>query len=108
MKVVIKWKIGFETGPASGSNMWVEMNWALLVHILTMTGLSHWQPNLVRSSTSIPGLKWGGHPVLQAVIICPGSLHLWMWPFLRSEEHTSELQSRGHLVCRRLLEKKKR
>src|SRR5437870_10254996 len=29
-------------------------------------------------------------------------------PFLRSEEHTSELQSRGHLVCRLLLEKKKR
>src|SRR5437870_8246668 len=26
---------------------------------------------------------------------------------LRSEEHTSELQSRGHLVCRLLLEKKK-
>src|SRR5687768_17769848 len=29
---------------------------------------------------------------------CPGG---------RSEEHTSELQSRLHLVCRRLLEKKK-
>src|SRR5690625_2391323 len=27
-------------------------------------------------------------------------------PALRSEEHTSELQSRGHLVCRLLLEKK--
>src|SRR2546422_2770512 len=27
---------------------------------------------------------------------------------LRSEEHTSELQSRLHLVCRLLLEKKKR
>src|SRR5207253_4233738 len=26
--------------------------------------------------------------------------------FFRSEEHTSELQSRGHLVCRLLLEKK--
>src|SRR5690625_6921563 len=26
---------------------------------------------------------------------------------LRSEEHTSELQSRGHLVCRLLLDKKK-
>src|SRR3989442_4036070 len=26
--------------------------------------------------------------------------------FLRSEEHTSELQSRPHLVCRLLLEKK--
>src|SRR3989442_2561770 len=28
-------------------------------------------------------------------------------PSLRSEEHTSELQSRPHLVCRLLLEKKK-
>src|SRR5690625_5517480 len=28
-------------------------------------------------------------------------------PAQRSEEHTSELQSRGHLVCRLLLEKKK-
>src|SRR5437870_10599840 len=28
-------------------------------------------------------------------------------PAVRSEEHTSELQSRGHLVCRLLLEKKK-
>src|SRR5439155_21256865 len=28
-------------------------------------------------------------------------------PHHRSEEHTSELQSRGHLVCRLLLEKKK-
>src|SRR5258708_30876829 len=31
---------------------------------------------------------------------CPGSYH-------RSEEHTSELQSPDHLVCRLLLEKKK-
>src|SRR5690554_7015649 len=30
-----------------------------------------------------------------------------MEPFRRSEEHTSELQSRPHLVCRLLLEKKK-
>src|SRR5207253_7855496 len=29
-------------------------------------------------------------------------------PGVRSEEHTSELQSRGHLVCRLLLEKKKK
>src|SRR5690625_7105863 len=26
------------------------------------------------------------------------------WGLIRSEEHTSELQSRGHLVCRLLLE----
>src|SRR5690625_5398533 len=31
----------------------------------------------------------------------------WATAIWRSEEHTSELQSRGHLVCRLLLEKKK-
>src|SRR3989442_15532476 len=31
----------------------------------------------------------------------------WKQVFPRSEEHTSELQSRPHLVCRLLLEKKK-
>src|SRR3989442_6810144 len=30
------------------------------------------------------------------------------WRSTRSEEHTSELQSRPHLVCRLLLEKKKK
>src|SRR5207249_6738096 len=32
----------------------------------------------------------------------------WVRPFRRSEEHTSELQSRFDLVCRLLLEKKKK
>src|SRR5258708_25696684 len=32
---------------------------------------------------------------------------VWIWN-RRSEEHTSELQSPDHLVCRLLLEKKKR
>src|SRR3984893_1949805 len=32
----------------------------------------------------------------------------WRSGLGRSEEHTSELQSRGHLVCRLLLQKKKR
>src|SRR2546422_5016586 len=31
-----------------------------------------------------------------------------VWSSQRSEEHTSELQSRLHLVCRLLLEKKKK
>src|SRR5258708_21283595 len=34
------------------------------------------------------------------------SLRTWKWG-KRSEEHTSELQSPDHLVCRLLLEKKK-
>src|SRR3989442_2550223 len=35
------------------------------------------------------------------------SIHIRAPPAPRSEEHTSELQSRPHLVCRLLLEKKK-
>src|SRR5687768_18035373 len=35
------------------------------------------------------------------------NLRRWLWA-PRSEEHTSELQSRLHLVCRLLLEKKKK
>src|SRR3989449_2990355 len=38
-----------------------------------------------------------------------GNPHIWTSPLnARSEEHTSELQSRLHLVCRLLLEKKKK
>src|SRR5206468_8180332 len=36
-----------------------------------------------------------------------GEGQAWPSPPLRSEEHTSELQSRSDLVCRLLLEKKK-
>src|SRR5258707_9899673 len=39
------------------------------------------------------------------------SASVWPWaraPTARSEEHTSELQSRQYLVCRLLLEKKKK
>src|SRR5258708_20191598 len=41
------------------------------------------------------------------VIFC---VEPWNFPYyqLRSEEHTSELQSPDHLVCRLLLEKKKK
>src|SRR5690625_2421704 len=40
--------------------------------------------------------------------VIPGSLGCGAHQKGRSEEHTSELQSRGHLVCRLLLEKKKK
>src|SRR5215471_12617688 len=44
-------------------------------------------------------------PTPRACTTCSGSAR---WPASRSEEHTSELQSRRDLVCRLLLEKKKR
>src|SRR3712207_9034723 len=49
----------------------------------------------------------GGGPAagLRGALRAPG---LHPWPGRRSEEHTSELQSRQYLVCRLLLEKKKK
>src|SRR5207253_6116587 len=54
--------------------------------------------------TSLPGRDCAGAEPDEAI-------HLSTLVFRgkgRSEEHTSELQSRGHLVCRLLLEKKKK
>src|SRR5439155_7367897 len=51
-----------------------------------------------------------GEPVLAREgreIALVDARHLRLQADQRSEEHTSELQSRGHLVCRLLLEKKK-
>src|SRR2546429_6607315 len=55
---------------------------------------------LFRSRTSISITRCAPSP---SATICNAS----DWQTSRSEEHTSELQSRLHLVCRLLLEKKK-
>src|SRR5690625_1763377 len=52
------------------------------------TSTRYWHPRKRQSTTSTVNSPWARISA-------------------RSEEHTSELQSRGHLVCRLLLEKKK-
>src|SRR5687768_17839876 len=52
--------------------------------------------------------KVGGEFVISEVGSCWLWLHGKVLDRKRSEEHTSELQSRLHLVCRLLLEKKKK
>src|SRR3712207_8327240 len=49
------------------------------------------------------------HPQGRYIVIGSGiaSINEWANALDRSEEHTSELQSRQYLVCRLLLEKKK-
>src|SRR5207253_10569402 len=61
-----------------------------------------WWPDTERhpdiGGTSVPqALRSRGY---RSVFVTSGDLN-----WARSEEHTSELQSRGHLVCRLLLEK---
>src|SRR3712207_8262114 len=55
------------------------------------------------------GLDVGRHPDAADEAVLPGLARplLEAGPVGRSEEHTSELQSRQYLVCRLLLEKKK-
>src|SRR5207253_4874314 len=52
------------------------------------------------------GVALRGVPAPRHVVAREGRRHGSV--LRRSEEHTSELQSRGHLVCRLLLEKKKK
>src|SRR5207253_10537488 len=65
---------------------------------------------LFRSQLSVfhvqhPSKQSGTRPTLEAI---SGGIDDEASSPARSEEHTSELQSRGHLVCRLLLEKKKK
>src|SRR5690606_42074261 len=76
-----------------------------------------------RSSDLVDGSQWQRHPLVQPIHHAAEvgfntgaihqhrtdnhHLHPGILCNLRSEEHTSELQSRENLVCRLLLEKKK-
>src|SRR3712207_8105147 len=68
-----------------------------------------------RSLVAVHAEVVGGHTVADrwlpgAGVVAPGplDLHHLRAQVGRSEEHTSELQSRQYLVCRLLLEKKKK
>src|SRR2546422_1742695 len=67
-------------------------------HLIAATGASQFE--FLEALVRQPNIDWG-----QTIFF-----HLDEYvglPEARSEEHTSELQSRLHLVCRLLLEKKK-
>src|SRR5690554_7221531 len=75
---------------------------------------------LFRSHIAAGGDHPAGQRRLYAAVVGVAAQHQLRGPYptkggmdgnhraLRSEEHTSELQSRPHLVCRLLLEKKKK
>src|SRR5204863_8025657 len=75
------------------------------------SGQEHWSAPFVLADTP-------GFPDCNTAMFIDGQNRLWLfWPIIlantwescvRSEEHTSELQSRRDLVCRLLLEKKKK
>src|SRR2546429_2856628 len=65
---------------------------------------------LFRSNTNISGWRnvWNSSATTLRRATWASRARIARKVFQRSEEHTSELQSRLHLVCRLLLEKKKK
>src|SRR2546428_1613897 len=60
-----------------------------------------------------PSAYWNGEAIWDTRVnnhnsMVDGKGRVWLAASTRSEEHTSELQSRSDLVCRLLLEKKKK
>src|SRR3712207_8454790 len=63
----------------------------------------------VQTTFFSPSVAWDSLPeILQGLWLNVQVLVVGGFLVLRSEEHTSELQSRQYLVCRLLLEKKKK
>src|SRR2546422_7710762 len=71
----------------------VAPRYDLLNHLLSLNLDRRWR------RAAVARLGWEARPDGVYLDLCAGTM--------RSEEHTSELQSRLHLVCRLLLEKKK-
>src|SRR5207249_5663798 len=65
------------------------------------------EPHSVSPVHSHPNEQWGVCLEGEWIRIQDGEAHAPLLVRMRSEEHTSELQSRFDLVCRLLLEKKK-
>src|SRR5690625_5675449 len=84
---------------------------ALVTLLLSVLVAFGWALAVFYGGISIIPSEVQWHDVTRMLLFCLASFSLFcIATFLpvRSEEHTSELQSRGHLVCRLLLEKKKR
>src|SRR5262245_63716792 len=76
---------------------WVGFILFVLALLAIDLGVFHRKPHEV---TIREALAWSGVWIILALLFNLGV-------YYRSEEHTSELQSLRHLVCRLLLEKKK-
>src|SRR6266498_4517701 len=85
--------------PVSGNKTSYKFFYELKAEHIVMSQLFGWEGALALSSDKFEGLFVS--PQFPTFLCDPDQLD-------RSEEHTSELQSRPHLVCRLLLEKKKK
>src|SRR5206468_4828162 len=82
-----------------------ERGGAGLIHVDVMDG--HFVPNITIGPLVVKAARQATDLPLDCHLMITDP-DLYIDDFARSEEHTSELQSRSDLVCRLLLEKKKK
>src|SRR5690554_7181164 len=99
------------SAPRLGSNAKAETSLLLFKYCLTKRASLGWCPSNCKALSSLSKVKY---PSLFMALNTPTRVTCCCTvspvgvSTSRSEEHTSELQSRPHLVCRLLLEKKKK
>src|SRR5207253_9537976 len=89
----------FSTTPATTQIYTLSLHDALPISATSPMAVTRTTPRSPRSA--------GSSETFQCSALACSFARAEHWK-VRSEEHTSELQSRGHLVCRLLLEKKKK
>src|SRR3989441_8737313 len=80
---------------------WIGYNEAMILYVLALGSPTH-AVDATAWSKWVSGYQWGTFRGQSYVQFGP------LFGHERSEEHTSELQSLAYLVCRLLLEKKKK
>src|SRR5438270_9970170 len=88
----------FINDPSTSHIYTLSLHDALPIYSLSLRLSPHASGNAIRSIALSPPTQTPRHRSVSPAT-CPGT---------RSEEHTSELQSQSNLVCRLLLEKKKK
>src|SRR5438552_14070012 len=90
--------------------MLIHLSCALCVNIFFFNDTAPTEIYTLSLHDALP-ISWGSGGTdctSLPLVAMDGGPRLVGWSNVRSEEHTSELQSPDHLVCRLLLEKKKR
>src|SRR6266853_3534228 len=95
------WRISTKAAPLwAAARFSVSSMWAMLRSTVRATKVA---PAASANAHGLTGRS--AEPTGVDLVTLPSSLVGEYWPLVRSEEHTSELQSQSNLVCRLLLEK---
>src|SRR5256884_2357600 len=82
--------------------------WLALDTATEIASVAAGRPPVAQSGAHVQGARRHAAEIIRLVDFALSRLRAKSTRRMRSEEHTSELQSRLHLVCRLLLEKKKK